>query len=371
MNKLFFAALALFFLTIAGTAAAAQPRQSPEKPASQNPDQEKAKQPANSQGSSQQKPSQPVPFEDQSKKEPDVPSPAVTNNVAKLDPKTPLAEVNGQKITKEDLDRLIEFANPQAKIRFESDAGKKDLLQNIVETRSFYLEALGEKMDQDPELQARIELLRQQILASTYVNRELKKIVATDADLRSYYDEHKKDFEIPESVNASHILVKTEEEAREIKKQLEAGADFAELARQKSLDTTNKNDGGKMGFFIRGAMLPPFEEAAFKLKPGQISDPVKTTFGWHIIKVLDVRPRSVMPFDEAKKMIQARVQTQKQQNWLQSKKAELRSKYGVKIYDNLFAAPPQPAQPKATSPFPGEGARPKSPEDKKPIPPAQ
>ncbi len=370
MNRLFRVLITAFFLAVIGLVSPAQTAQSQEKPDPRKADQEKAKQSPGPESTSQQKPSQPVPFEEQGKKQSDVPPPVLTNNVAKLDPKTPLGEVNGEKITKEDLDRLIEFANPQAKVRFESDAGKKELLQEIAQTRSFYFEAQANKLDQDPELRARIELLRQQITANAYVNGELKKIVATEANVRMYYDEHRKEFEIPENVNASHILVKTEEEAREIKKQLDTGADFAELAKQKSLDTTNKNDGGKLGFFMRGAMLPPFEETAFKLKPGQISDPVKTNFGWHIIKVLEVRPRSIMPFDEAKKMIQARVQNQMQQRWLQSKKEELKSKYGVKIYEDRFTAPPQSSQPKGTSPFPAEGAQPKPPEEKKPIPPA-
>jgi peptidyl-prolyl cis-trans isomerase C len=308
------------------------------------------------------------PSEDPSKTQAGAPRPAINNRLSSADPKTPLGEVNGQKITLEDLKRLIDIS-PQLKTQFDNDDFKQKLLDNFLQTRAFYLEGVANKADQDPDLQLRYEMLRQQMIAAAYVNKEFSKISVSDEDLRTYFDEHKKEFEIPEQVNASHILVKTEEEAREIKKQLDGGADFAELAKQKSLDTTNKNNGGNLGFFLRGAMVPAFEEAAFKLKPGQISDPVKTSFGYHIIKILEVRPRSVMPLNDARKMIQPRVQNQKQQQWLENKRQEVKSKYGVKIYENLFPqAAPSPGEPKVNPP--SEGSKTK-PEDKKPVPPKQ
>ncbi|MBI4456004.1 MAG: peptidylprolyl isomerase [Acidobacteria bacterium] len=289
-----------------------------------------------------QKSNQPVPFEDPKKPKADVPRLADTNNLANLDRKTALGEVNGQAVSLEDLDRLIEFGTPEMQAEFRSgDSSKKQLLQNYLENRAFYLESLASKVDQDPgsDLEARLELVRQQIYANAYLSRELKKISTTEEELRKYYEDYKKEFEIPEGVNASHILVKTEEEAREIRKQLDEGADFAELAKQKSMDTTNKNNDGNLGFILRGTMLPPFEEAAFSLKPGQLSDPVHTTFGYHVIKVLEVRPRTVQAFTDAKKTIEARLLQQKQREWFQTKREELKSRYKVKIYDKYFMPP--------------------------------
>jgi peptidyl-prolyl cis-trans isomerase C len=283
---------------------------------------------------------QALPFENPSQSQADSPQNRETNYLGALPPDTVLAEINGQKITVADLNRIISYGDPDIQGVLGSDAAKRRLLQNYVESRAFFLQALEEKMDDDPRLREYIDMIRQQMYSSAWANKEREKITITEEELRAYYDENRKEFEIPESVNASHILVRTEAEAAEIKKQLDQGADFVELAREKSIDTTNKGNGGKMGIVQRGAMFPAFEDAAFKLKPGEISDPVQTNFGYHIIKVLEVNPRTVRPYEDIKGMIQSQLRSQKQNDWLKDKKEELRSKFQVKIYDQHFKAPP-------------------------------
>lgn len=114
-------------------------------------------------------------------------------------------------------------------------------------------------------------------------------IELTDADLEKYFEDHKADYTVEEQVEASHILVATREEAQEILDQLAAGEDFAELARARSQDTGSASQGGQLGWFGRGTMVPPFEEAAFALGVGETSDIVETQFGFHIIRVTDRR----------------------------------------------------------------------------------
>ena len=109
----------------------------------------------------------------------------------------------------------------------------------------------------------------------------------TEDEVLQYFIQNKEEFDTSEQVNASHILVDTEQEARDIKQQLDDGGDFAELAAEYSKDASNAQQGGALGFFGKGRMVAPFEEAAFGMEPGEISDPVQTDFGFHIIRVED------------------------------------------------------------------------------------
>lgn len=129
-------------------------------------------------------------------------------------------------------------------------------------------------------------------------------------------------------MRARHILVKTEQEAKDLVKQLKAGADFTELAK-KSSDGPSAQTGGDLGYFSRGQMVKQFEDAAFTLKPGQISDPIQTEFGWHVIRVEDKRNRPVPGFDEVKDQLMASLV----QNQLKTIVQGLRSSAKVEIVD--------------------------------------
>jgi len=125
------------------------------------------------------------------------------------------------------------------------------------------------------------------------------KVTVTDEDIKNYYEQNKESFATPEQVRASHILVGSKEEADAILKQLNEGGDFAAIAKEKSLDTSNKDSGGDLNFFGRGQMEAAFEDAAFKLKVGEVSEPVQTSYGYHIIKVTD-RKEAASPTLEEK-----------------------------------------------------------------------
>lgn len=127
-----------------------------------------------------------------------------------------------------------------------------------------------------------------------------KDITISDDDIKTYYEQHKSEYAEAEQVRASHILVNTKEEADAILAQLKGGADFAAIAKEKSLDTQSKDKGGDLGYFGRGEMDPDFEKAAFSLPVGQLSDPVKTAYGYHIIKVTDHKQAHEYTLDEVK-----------------------------------------------------------------------
>ncbi|WP_308639196.1 peptidylprolyl isomerase [Paenibacillus silvisoli] len=148
----------------------------------------------------------------------------------------------------------------------------------------------------------------------------------TEEDIKKYFDENKASFDEPEQVKASHILVATKEEADAIEKQLKEGADFAALAKEKSTDPGSKDNGGDLGFFGKGEMDPAFEEAAFKLKKDEISEPIKTQFGYHIIKGVEHKEAKAATLDEKKAEIKDTLISQKIQElsptWLEDLKSK-------------------------------------------------
>ncbi|MCI3922399.1 peptidylprolyl isomerase [Paenibacillus sp. TRM 82003] len=156
-----------------------------------------------------------------------------------------------------------------------------------------------------------LESLKEQIASQVRLEKLVEpQVEVTDADLQAYYDENKAQYETGEQVRASHILVETKEEAEEIVAQIKGGADFAELAKERSKDGSAAQ-GGDLGFFGRGKMVAPFEEAAFAMEIGEVSDVVESQFGFHIIKVTDKQAPATATFEEKKEEIRETVTQQK------------------------------------------------------------
>ncbi|HHX26902.1 MAG TPA: hypothetical protein GX721_09575, partial [Firmicutes bacterium] len=138
-----------------------------------------------------------------------------------------------------------------------------------------------------------------------------KDVTVEEEELKTYYEENKDRYTEPEQVKARHILVEDEETAKSILKKLESGEDFAEIAKEKSSDSGSKDKGGDLGFFERGVMDASFEEAAFNLGIGETSAPVKTMFGYHIIRVEDKKPERLAAFEEVQDDVRKQVIKQK------------------------------------------------------------
>ncbi len=196
-----------------------------------------------------------------------------------------LATVNGRAITSEELESKLNTIAPQVRERYTTSAGKLEVLDNLITGEVVFQESLRQGLDKDKNVLAKLEDAKRQILVSTMVEKLVSEKMGEE-QIKKYYDDHKKDFK---QVKASHILVNQEDQAKDVYKQLKAGADFSELAKKYSVDTGTKDNGGDLGYFTRGQMVEPFEDMAFSLKVNKFGEPIKTDYGYHIIKVLDIK----------------------------------------------------------------------------------
>jgi peptidyl-prolyl cis-trans isomerase C len=154
---------------------------------------------------------------------------------------------------------------------------------------------------------------RDKALLDQYLEQEAQKAITPEA-ARKLYDETAKSVTPEQEVRARHILVESEDEAKQAQARVKGGEDFAKVAGDLSKDPGSKTDGGDLGFFTKDRMVEPFAEAAFKMEPGQISDPVKSQFGWHVIKVEEKRTKPVPSFEEMKDQVNAYLERKAQQD---------------------------------------------------------
>jgi peptidyl-prolyl cis-trans isomerase C len=220
-----------------------------------------------------------------------------------------VARVNGHEIKQSDLDFAATEIGPRlATIR--PDDRRRILLQFVIENELMAGAGEKEKLDQTDTFPARVKYHTRRALRDAFYDSGIAGAV-TDADAKQIYDEKISKMKPEQEVHARHILVETKEEAEEVIKRLKNGEDFAKVADEKSKDTNAK--GGDLGFFTRGQMLKPFEDAAFALEPGQISEPVQTQFGWHVIKVEEKRDQPLPSYAEVKEAIMGQLIQQKAQ----------------------------------------------------------
>ncbi len=196
-----------------------------------------------------------------------------------------LATVNSRVITSEELESKLSVLSPQVKSHYSSSAGKLEFLDNLITGEVVLQEGVRLGLDKDKNVLARLEDAKREILINAMVEKVVSEKLGEE-QVKKYYEDHKKDFK---QVKASHILVNQEAQAKDIYKQLKEGADFSELAKKYSVDTGTKDNGGDLGYFTRGQMLEPFEKMAFSLKVNKFGEPVKTDYGYHVIKVLDIK----------------------------------------------------------------------------------
>lgn len=277
-----------------------------------------------------------------------------------------VARVNGQVVHRSDLELQLRNAPPQVQQQ-PLDKIYPALINNIVNAELLEQASKKAKIDQNPRVKQEIAAAQTQILVNAYV-ATLARSQITEAKLRQAYDQYAKEAPQTEEVHARHILVPSEQEAKDIIDQLKKGADFATLAKEKTTDPSGKSNGGDLGYFTKQDMVPEFANAAFAMKPGDFSQtPVHTQFGWHVIKVEDRRPGKAAPYEQAAPAIQdqmvQQIVAQKLQELRGQAKIEVFGPDGKALAANAPAphAPPQQQQQKQqpvapTLALPGGGA---------------
>lgn len=241
-----------------------------------------------------------------------------------------LATVGNRKITQYDLDMVMKNLDPRTAAQYNSEDGKKQLVQELVNQELFYLDAKDNHLDEDAEYLKEVESMKDAILKKHAVNKLLNEISVSEEEVRNFYDENKALFYNQESVRASHILVSSETEAKSIYNEIKDGMPFEEAAKKYSI-CPSKSEGGDLGYFTRGRMVPEFEKVAFELEIGMVSNPVKSQFGYHLIKVTDKKSAEPKSYDESKNQIANMLLINKQQEVFYKKLEELKGKYEVRI----------------------------------------
>lgn len=208
-----------------------------------------------------------------------------------------LARVDGTEIRQSDLE-LAESDIGSSLPTASPEKRREALLTYLIDIAIIAKAAERRKLEQEPGFDRRVAFARQKVLMEALLEDETKKAVTEEA-VRKLYDDSVKASKPQPEVRARHILVETEEQAKEVLRKLKAGGDFAALAKAESKDPGSA-DGGDLGYFTKEQMVPEFAETAFKLEEGALSEPVKTQFGWHIIKVEEKREKPVPPFEQVK-----------------------------------------------------------------------
>jgi peptidyl-prolyl cis-trans isomerase C len=225
-----------------------------------------------------------------------------------------IAKINGIEVKQSDLDFAASEVGSQLANYPEADQ-KRLLLQFVIDNQLMADAADKDGLGSAPEFEGRLAYHKRRALRDAYYDKAIKGAVSED-DAKKIYDEKVAGLKPEQEIHARHILVDTEDEAKAVAERLKKGEDFATVAKEKSKDANA--EGGDLGFFTRGQMLKPFEDAAFALEVGQISEPVKTQFGWHIIKVEEKRDRKPPAFDEVKGPIMAQLSQQKAQETMRA-----------------------------------------------------
>lgn len=281
-----------------------------------------------------------------------------------IDKADAIAVVNGQYIAKSTLETLEkEIAERSHGQTFP----KEKLVEELVQRELLVQDAMQKQLDKSPELVAQLEAAKKALLTQADLQNFIKANPVSDAEVKAEYDS-KVAAEKGTEFKASHILVKTEAEAKKLIAELDKGADFAKLANKNSLDAKESQNGGDLGWFSAGQMVAPFSEAVAALEKGKYSkEPVKTQFGYHIILKEDSRPLTPPPLEAVKEQLMPFLQRKKVQGMIEN----LRKQAKVEILVPLTEEPPKAEAAPAASPEPAAAEPAKATEGTAPATPAE
>lgn len=240
-----------------------------------------------------------------------------------------LAVVDGRNITQSDVFHLIQSIGQNA-AAFQGAEGQKQLLEELVMQELLYSDALKQGLQEEEDFKNALEEMKKSLLKQYAMKKLLDGIDAEESEIKEYYEQHTSSFSSPEKARANHILVDTLEEAEKIAEEIKAGLDFKEAAKKYS-NCPSSSQGGALGEFTRGQMVPEFEQATFSMTPNSISEPVKTQFGYHLIQLESLTPAGTMPYESVKAQVKEQLLLAKRQALYIEKRQELGKQYIVEM----------------------------------------
>ncbi|MGM9534344.1 MAG: peptidylprolyl isomerase [Intestinibacter sp.] len=239
-----------------------------------------------------------------------------------------LAKVGDKEISNLDIDSAIQGLDPYQAQQFQTEEGRKYVLEDLINQELLYMYAKDNKIDQDEAFRKEMAEIEKNVLKQYVINQILTSVQVTDDEKRTFFEANKVNFSNPPSANAKHILVDTEEKANEILAQIKSGEVTFEDAARAHSTCPSKDQGGDLGTFGKGQMVPEFEEATFAMNVGDISEPVKTQFGYHLIKLEAKNEESIPAFEEVADKVEKTLMFQKQGEVYQAKLNEVKAKFG-------------------------------------------
>lgn len=241
-----------------------------------------------------------------------------------------LAKIGEQLITETDLEYMFRNMNPQMAAGFQGEEGRKALLNELINQRLFYLEAAEQGLENETRFQEDFVRVKENFLTQYAIQKLINSVSVTHEELQEYYQSHQSEFVSGEAVRASHILVPSEDFAKDLYQRIQNGESFDKLAREYST-CPSKEKGGDLGKFTKGQMVPEFEDAAFHASIGELTPPVKTQFGYHLIQVTEKDAPKQLSFEEIKSHLLRSLIADKQHRSYQEHIQKLRNQYPIEI----------------------------------------
>jgi len=284
-----------------------------------------------------------------------------------------LVRINNVSISLEEFRQMSEKQPLEGKIRLVSERGLRDFFENYVVTREvLYQEAKKKGLDKKKEILAKVEDFRKAMVIDALLEETLKeKDEVSDSEIQKYYKENEDRFTEPREVRIRHIVVNSEPILKEVLVKVSKGESFEKLASNYNIDKS-REDGGNLGYIRRGQLAPSFaqfEEAAFSLRrKGEISEVVKTPYGYHLIQLEERRGTALRPFDQVKEKVRFFLQTKKKQDAYLQYVKEAKSRAKIVVNEKLWAEEekrePKPKEEKR-EPKPKEEKREPKPKEEK------
>lgn len=242
-----------------------------------------------------------------------------------------LATIGEKEITNLDVENALKSLDPYQAMHFQTEEGKKQLLEDLINQELFYIQAKEDQLHNDEDFKTEMKKIEENMLKQYAINKVLSNITLTEEEKKAFFEANKSKFNKPESASAKHILVDSEELANDILNKINNNEITFENAASEHSACPSKDAGGDLGYFTKGQMVPEFEDAVFNMKNGEVSGPVKTQFGYHLIKLEDLQAGGESEYEEVKNEIERTLMYQKQNQVYTKELDNLKSKYSDTI----------------------------------------